>query len=79
MPLNMKQSIDKAGIEAGLEAAKVDHPAELHVKAISADGGTVELSLVGRFAFMKAALWGSYSKDKGKGIGADIAIPIGKP
>ncbi len=78
MPLNLRQSIDKAGIEAGLAAAKQDHPGELAVAASTADGGTVKLSLVGRFRFFKAAVFGQYTKQSGGGAGVEIGIPIGK-
>lgn len=74
---SLRQSIDRAGIEAGIEAAKISHPAELDLEATTAEGGTVKLSLVGRWRFLQAAFWGSYSKQRGGGAGVEVVVPIG--
>lgn len=77
-PTPLSRSITQAGIDAGLDAARQDHPGELAVALSTADGGSVKLSLAGRFRFFKAAVFGQYTKKSGGGAGVDVAIPIGR-
>lgn len=72
------ESIDQAGVRAGIEAAKVDHPAELAVEASTAEHGTVKLSLSGRWSFLKAAVFGRYSRDRGGAAGGEVVVPLGR-
>lgn len=71
------ESIDQAGIRAGLDTARVDHPAELALEASTAEGGTVKLSMSGRWHFLKAAVFGRYSKDRGGTAGGEVVVPLG--
>ncbi len=72
-----RNSIDAAGIQAGVEEAR-SHSGELTIGATSVDHGTVKLSFAGRWEFLKAAVFGTYSKDKGGAIGGEATIKIGK-
>jgi len=70
------QSIDQAGVDAGIAEAKT-HQGELAFQANTLDHGTVKLSVNGRWKFLKAAFFGSYSKDKGAAGGVDGVITLG--
>lgn len=75
---SLRDAIGQAGIDAGLEAARAQAENELHVQATTVDHGTVKLSVSTRWKFLKAAVWGSYSKDKGGAAGVDGVIKLGK-